>query len=189
MRKLFLIVSNHFSWCVEQLQNQFSVPFINFRPLYVFLRYVCKWYASVVLRTRRYKRRLCHHNFTHIVLIWVSIKLPFKTPCNEIASRSVADAARQCQRRGIWIVIFIFWWVIEFQQLFTSENSTRRKTFNLFRFNSFKFYDVKVRTDDDVNHLKSLDGHERFDLWSIPMALGSTVTVMPQYPSSFENLL
>lgn len=57
--------------------------------------------------------------------------------------------------------------------------------------NSFKVYDVRVKTNDDANFLKSLDGHEGFDFWSLTRLMGSTATVMvtPQKQSWFERSL
>lgn len=48
-----------------------------------------------------------------------------------------------------------------------------------------------MRSNDDANYLKSLDGHEGFDFWSLTKLLGSTATVMvtPQHQAWFEHSL
>lgn len=52
-------------------------------------------------------------------------------------------------------------------------------------------YDVSVKTVDEANFLKSLDGQEGFDFWVMPRLLGSTSTVMvtPEYQELFEYWL
>lgn len=52
-------------------------------------------------------------------------------------------------------------------------------------------YEVKVRNSEDASRLKSFDGFDGFDFWSMTRLVGSTATVMvdPKRQEIFEKSL